>query len=312
MFILLSLLLPLRTQTHRILNDTTMRYFQVADFYFAIQAEEAYLAPLTNYAPFVCDQPNEDPLFTIRVMGEDLPSTEGWEHLYTDRSDDDMPRIEMYQQSDAWLFCVSMSREGEIVSAMQCSKDWKQILLYAPVRYTRFAIDNAAMLVYAFATADKKTLLFHSSVTVLKGVGYMFLGHSGTGKSTHSKQWKAAFPEAELLNDDNPVVRILPDNSVRVYGSPWSGKTPCYKQESAPVGALVQLAQAPENKISLLRLSQAYPYILASVSGLKVMPEMMDRLYESIAGLLELKPVYKLECLPNPDAALLCAQTCSL
>ena len=314
MCIFLPLLLTLRTQTKRVLNPTTMKqYYQVADFYFAIEAENAYFAPLTNYAPFLSALPeNESPLFTIRVMDALMPSSEGWEHLYTDRSDDDMPRIEMYQKEDAWLFCVSMYRDSEIVSVMQCSKDWSEVLLYAQAPYARFAIDNAAMLVYAFATADKKTLLFHSSVTMLNGVGYMFLGHSGTGKSTHSKQWQAAFPESELLNDDNPVVRILPDESVRVYGSPWSGKTPCYKKESAPVGALVQLAQAPENKISLLRMTQAYPYILASVSGLKVLPDMMDRLYESIAKLLERKPVYKLECLPNPDAARLCAQTCSL
>ena len=166
------------------------------------------------------------------------------------------------------------------------------------------------MLVYAFRTTALNTLLFHSSVTVRDGKGYMFLGHSGTGKSTHSQQWMAAFPDAELLNDDNPVVRILPDETVRVYGSPWSGKTPCYKAADVPVAALVQLAQAPENKIQRLKMTQAYPYILASVSGLKLQPQMMDRLYETIAKLLELSPVYKLECLPNPDAARLCAQTC--
>ena len=58
-------------------------------------------------------------------------------------------------------------------------------------------------------------------------------------------------------------------------------------------------------------MTQAYPYVLASVSGLKVLPEMMDQIYESIAQLLELSPVYLLECLPNLDAAQLCAQTCS-
>ena len=168
------------------------------------------------------------------------------------------------------------------------------------------------MLVYAFRTVAMKTLLFHSSVTVRNGVGYMFLGHSGTGKSTHSRQWLQAFEDAWLLNDDNPAVRILADGSVRVYGTPWSGKTPCYKNESAAVGALVQLAQAPENKITRLRMTQAYPYILASVSGLKILPESMDDIYESIAALLEACPVYKLECLPNVEAAQLCAQTCSL
>lgn len=288
-------------------------YYHIADFAFSIEAEEGLFASLPNYAPFQStSDEGSSTLFAIRVKGETIPSTEGWEHVYTDTSDEDMPRIEMYRREGEWLFLVSMYKAGEVVSAMLCAADWRKVDLYMDRAYARFAIDNAAMLVYAFATVDKKTLLFHSSVTVRDGRGYMFLGHSGTGKSTHSRMWKEAFADARLLNDDNPAVRILPNNEVRVYGTPWSGKTPCYINDSAPVAALVQLAQAPENTMTRLRMTQAYPYILASVSGLKVLPEMMDRLYETIAQLLELTPVYKLECLPNTDAARLCAQTCSL
>ena len=305
----------MRTETERAINYNNMiHYYQVAEHIFGIEANGQQYALLTNYAPFEISAAGPQPsaLFIIHVEETTLPSAEGWEHVYTDTSDDDMPRIEMYRRAGEWLFYASMSREGANVCAMKCSSGWKGVSLYIDTVYTRFAIDNAAMLVYAFASADKKTLLFHSSVTVRDGKGYMFLGHSGTGKSTHSRQWMEAFPEAELINDDNPAVRILEDGTVRVYGTPWSGKTPCYKNVSAPVQALVQLAQAPQNEITRLRMTQAYPFILASVSGLKVLPDMMDRLYESIAQLLELKPVYKLECLPNTDAARLCAQTCSL
>jgi len=289
-----------------------IHHYCVAGHVFAVEASEAQLAQLTNYAPFLLDETDATHVFTIRVQDAEMPSPEGWEHIYTDTSDDDMPRIEMYKSARGWLFRVSVSKEGEIVSTMECSVDWSEVQLWMQPQYIRFAIDNAAMLVYAFATANRQTLLFHSSVTVRQGKGYMFLGHSGTGKSTHSQQWKAAFDDTELLNDDNPVVRILADETVRVYGSPWSGKTPCYKNADVPVAALVQLAQAPENKMTRLKMTQAYPYILASVSGLKILPTMMDTLYESIAKLLELTPVYRLECLPNPDAARLCAQTCSL
>jgi hypothetical protein len=282
-----------------------MFHYQVGDHIFAIEATEEQFAQLPNYAPFRIST-DASPLFVIHLEDGDIPSSDNWEHVYTDRSDEDMPRIEMYRLEGQWLFRVSMSREGEIVCAMRCSEDWSKVSLFMHPAYVRFAIDNAAMLVYAFATVGRKTLLFHSSVTVRDGLAYMFLGHSGTGKSTHSQQWKAAFPEVELLNDDNPAVRIMDDRTVRVYGTPWSGKTPCYKASSAPVAALVQLAQAPQNSITRLRMSQAYPFILASVSGLKVLPKMMDQIYESIALLLELCPVYKLECLPNPDAARVC------
>ena len=287
------------------------RTYRIAGHLLAVEAPENDFALLPNYAPFETEQAGT-PLLVMHLSHDPLPGSDGWEWFFTDSSDDDLPRMEMYRRGEEWLFRVAASKRGEVVSVMRCRADWRELTLCCLPAYTRFAVDNAAMLLYAFAAAPLRTLLFHSSVTVLDGRAYMFLGRSGTGKSTHSEQWQAAFPQAWLLNDDNPVLRLLDDGSVRVYGSPWSGKTPCYRDENAPVQALVQLAQAPHNHIALLRMSQAYPHVLASVNGLKMLPEMMDRLYLSIAGLLETTPVYLLECQPTPDAARLCAQTCSL
>ena len=136
-----------------------VHHYLVAEHYFAIEAPEELFEVLTNYAPFrstINDQ--RSTLFTIRVCGEVMPGVEGWEHVYTDTSDDDMPRIEMYKRAGEWLFRVSVSREGEIVSTMICSEEWIEVQLYMQPDYARFAIDNAAMLVYAFATAGLKTL----------------------------------------------------------------------------------------------------------------------------------------------------------
>lgn len=287
----------------------TTQYYRIADFIIAIEGNEHLFAQLPNFAPFRIDETDETKMFIIHVSEEPIPSHEHLQSVYIDRSDDDMPRIEIYENEQTTVFAVSQYRDSEIVCAIHCTKDMHEAILYTHAPYFRFAIDNATMLLYAFCATPHKTLLFHSSVTVKDGLAYMFLGYSGTGKSTHSRQWLAAFPQAWLLNDDNPIVRILPDETVRVYGSPWSGKTPCYKAESAPVQALVQLAQAPQNSIEKLRMTHAYPYILASVSGLKIIPNAMDHLYETIAALLEKTPVYKLECLPNEDAARVCYQT---
>ena len=288
------------------------KYYKVGEHLFAIETKESIFSLLPNYAPFETDEFGTTHVFIIHVEEGSMCAAEGWESVYTDRSDEDMPRIEMYRRGGEWLFLLSVNRDTEVVCSIRCDKNWSDVHVTMKEGFERFAIDNAAMLIYAFRTVSLNTLLFHSSVTVRDGKAYMFLGHSGTGKSTHSRQWLAAFEEAWLLNDDNPVVRILESGEVRVYGSPWSGKTACYVAEEAPVQALVQLAQAPENKIERLRMTQAYPYILASVSGLKILPESMDAIYGSIARLLELCPVYRLECLPDTAAAQLCAQTCSL
>ena len=93
---------------------------------------------------------------------------------------------------------------------------------------------------YAFRTATLGTLEMHASVIAHEGRGYLFLAKSGTGKSTQSRMWLRCIEGAKLLNDDNPAIRIA-DGRPLVFGTPWSGKTPCWRNLSVPVKALVRL-----------------------------------------------------------------------
>jgi len=296
------------------------RYYRVAEHVFSVEAPEALFARMTNYEPFLIPQdevPQDGLLFSLKVMQEQ------WQEVatvpvFTDTSDDDMPRIEVSRIADSgWLFAVAPQKNAAVACHICVASDFRQARLYMQDSDNLFALNNAAMLVYAFASAKSATLEMHAAVVVRDGLGYLFLGKSGTGKSTHARLWQQAFPEAWLLNDDNPIIRLLErtaDNGtteqyVRVYGSPWSGKTPCYKNLSAPVGAVVKLSQAPRNEARKLRLPEAYAYILSSASGLKIEPQMMDALYSTIARMLAVMPVYHLDCLPDTDAARVCADT---
>ncbi len=284
------------------------RYYRVAEHLFSIEAPEEMLAPLTNYEPFrVWNTPSEVQFsLTIGIPPLD---TEEKEHVYTDTSDEEMPRIEVYRVKQNWLFCIAISRDAPVCSRMLTTPDFRQAWLEIDTPQTTFAINNAAMLLYAFSTAHLQTLEMHAAVAVRQGKGYLFLGKSGTGKSTHARQWFKAFDDAWLLNDDNPVLRLYEQDGksrVVVYGSPWSGKTPCYKNVSVEVGAIVKLAQAPHNEARRLRLPEAYAYMLSSASGLKVVPEVMDALYLTISRMIQTIPLYALECLPDTGAAEVC------
>ena len=112
----------------------------------------------------------------------------------------------------------------------------------------------------------------------------------------------------ELVNDDNPVVRVL-DDEIRVYGSPWSGKTPCYRNISFPLGGIVQLSQAPYNKIRQLRSIQAYASLVPSISGKRWDRAVADGLHETENALAGGVRVWHLECLPDEAAAQLCSST---
>ncbi len=64
-------------------------------------------------------------------------------------------------------------------------------------------------ILFNIAALPLGAVAFHSSVIRYRGRGVLFLGESGTGKSTHTRLWREHIPGAELLNDDSPIVRIV-------------------------------------------------------------------------------------------------------
>ena len=293
-----------------------MRYCVAGHSFQVESSNEMLLAQMTNYEPFsITQELDTEPIFTLKVEQNGLLSMEQREvypHVFTDNSEDDMPRIEVYRSLEKeWLIRFSQIATSPICCELVCDADFTRGHLHVveDCQDVRFCIDNGLMLMYAFRTAPLMTLEMHAAVVVRRGdeaKGYLFLGHSGTGKSTHARQWLAAFEDAWLLNDDNPILRVMDNGEVRVYGSPWSGKTPCYKNESAPVGGVIKLSQAPENKIQTISLPQAYAYMLSSASGLKMEQTMADNMFETIKHVITHTPCYHLACLPNEEAAKVC------
>ena len=287
--------------------------FRVAEQLFSLSGSEQALLAASNLAPFrvSTDASDADLLFAIELQAIDsFDVVSGYEHFFTDNSEADMPRIEVYQSKQEWLFRVAQVAKAPVCCEIRMTKDFHKatlsVLKSTNLPTLRFAVDNAAMLLFAFATAHRNILEMHAAVVVHEGKARLFLGHSGTGKSTHARQWLAQFHTAYLLNDDNPILRFDEQGQLWVYGSPWSGKTPCYRNERVPVAAIVQLEQAPQNTIIDLSPAQAYAYILSSCSGLKVLHEAMDGIHETISRIVLSVPMKKLRCLPDKAAAQLC------
>lgn len=172
-----------------------------------------------------------------------------------------------------------------------------------------FGLNNAMMMMYAFAGSDKNTVLMHASVVRKDGKGYLCLGVSGTGKSTHTGLWLKHIPETDLMNDDNPVVRVCDDGVVRVFGSPWSGKTPCYRDVEAPIGGFLQLKQAPYNKIQRQSTIDGFASLLPSCSVMKWDARDYTGTCDTVGQILEKVPTYFLECLPDEAACQLSYKT---
>ena len=173
-----------------------------------------------------------------------------------------------------------------------------------------FGLNDAMMLVYAFAGASHQTLLMHASCISYNNKAFPFYAQSGTGKSTHTSLWMKTIEGTQLLNDDNPIVRI-DDGSAYIYGSPWSGKTPCYRNVSLPLGAMTRIERAAENRIERQPVVQAFASLLPAFSSMKWDARLYDHLCETLSHLLATVPVFTLFCRPDEEAARVCHQTLS-
>ena len=275
-------------------------YYEVGGHVFSVSGGDDFFALMENYAPFVST--NEDrEAFSLTIGGgecpafsEELRQEEEGQEIVCGKTADGEPVFEFrwWQETAGWLVCSEDYREGRLVTTG---------------RYTKMAVDNALMVLYALATAAAGTVLFHAAVVSHEGKGYMFLGPSGTGKSTHARLWLKYIDGTALVNDDNPVVRLASDGSPVVYGSPWSGKTPCYRNVNYPLGGIVLLSQAPYNKIHRLSGIHAYASLVASISGKRWDSRVADGLHATENALATNVPVWHLECLPDEEAAQLCS-----
>lgn len=282
---------------------------EVAGHKFSIEFPESYtrVPALAQYSPFTVEPDSSDLLFSLEVV-ESLPELD-LKLVYDQQTEPGETKIRLFRCRQGWYCESAPTSESPVAARFLMSEDFsKGILEITAEGDPLFALNNSLMIQYAFSTASKGTLEMHASVIVNDGRGYLFTARSGTGKSTQSRMWLKAIEGSRLLNDDNPVVRVLDDGRAWVFGTPWSGKTPCYRNESAPVGAFVQIRRCSENKATRLGVVESYANLYSSCSGFKSDRAMADGLHATLAACVSSVPCFVLDCLPDEDAARVCCK----
>lgn len=276
--------------------------YNVAGFQFVIRNMTDWdidnmLPSYQNFKQYgVCSEP----LFLITV------SAEKFERYYekVDTFDIDGGKGLVCTDGKSYSFDIYENISGRI-NRMRCNNTFTESVVCLgnkDLRAAAFTLNNCIMIMYAFASSHNETLMVHSSVVVKDSKAYMFLGKSGTGKSTHSRLWLENIDGTFLLNDDNPILRVIGEK-VYVYGSPWSGKTKCYKNECYEVGGIVRIVQKPYNNIFKLGVLESYASLISSCSILRQVSEVNRDISETVSSTVSYIRCYTLECLPNADAA---------
>lgn len=288
-------------------------FFRVAGLLFSVTLPGSWdvetLQP--SFRPFRCGAcPGGMRLF--RLVATTLPFADGGRRAeLLDESSNDMGHVRLWRDIDGYRVEIDNGPAGNgMVHVMTADSIFDCAMAYLRPEDPSMGTVLSSMLriLYAQAVLEYDGVSVHASCVSRDGRSFLFLGKSGTGKSTHARQWLETFPDCRLLNDDNPVLRIE-GGRVMAYGTPWSGKTPCYKDECYPVAGIARLRQARTNRFTPLEGPEAFAALLPSCSAIRRDMRLQDALYGILIRITEQVAVGRMECLPNQEAARECASS---
>jgi len=150
-------------------------------------------------------------------------------------------------------------------------------------------------------------LILHAAFVRKEGRGLLFTAPSGTGKSTQARLWEE-HRGAAILNGDRAGLR-LHDGQWRAWGLPYAGTSGIYRNESAPVGAIVVLRQGQENRIRRLTAAEAMRCCYPEITMHHWDQQFVECALDLMQSLIQYVPVFMLECLPDESAVVLLEQT---
>jgi hypothetical protein len=288
-----------------------MRYYDyiVADVHLRCSHDLVELG-LNGFKPFAVESNNTSPAVTINIYATPPPSIEGKAIASSYLREADSNGSFM-RTKNGYAYIVSRHDHKSANALFQIDCANNQAECYISINdNTDIAILRFGLwVIYSITIAPLRGIAIHSSAIAYEGRSALFLGESGTGKSTHTRLWRENIEGAHLLNDDSPILRVV-DGTPYAYGSPWSGKTPCYKNKRLPLAGLVRLSQAPHNKIKRVNtllaigaLLPSCPHILATDDALQ------DEICTTLSQVIATTPIYRLECLPDAEAAALSCKT---
>lgn len=293
----------------------TDHYFEVAGFLFkvSLSATRDIRRLLPSFGPFYqgteMDADGREPLFNLSVGGTFATGADGERVL--DVSENDMGHVRLLENKEGYIVELNFHSDGP-VHVLQVDRSFRtaRLRLLWEDPYAAEALSSMLRIVYSFAVPSHGGISVHAAAVVRGGMAYLFMGRSGTGKSTHAALWQRCFPGCVLLNDDNPTVRVS-DRCVTVHGTPWSGKTPCYKNLGYPLGGVARLRQSVTNRFSLHTDVESFKLLLPGCSVMRSDRAMCGSLYDLLSEVAVRVKVGELECRPDEESARLCAASLS-
>jgi hypothetical protein len=142
------------------------------------------------------------------------------------------------------------------------------------------------------------------------GNAFLFVGHSGAGKSTIGKLWVNERGSRILSDDRNIITR---DNKgFRLHGTPWHGEAGLASNSSAELKAIFFLGRGSTNELISLPPALAAAELFARAFVPWYRAEALDFTLSFLKSVVEKVPTYTLRFVPNKHVIQFLEAACAI
>lgn len=182
---------------------------------------------------------------------------------------------------------------------------------------TKEELFHAIRHFFLFFAQRQGFLAIHSASILYRDQVWLFSGHSGMGKSTHTNLWKEQFG-TEIINGDLNLIgwsngeqtnigqSVDKPGSKRhpiVYGMPWCGTSGIASTKSYPLGGIVLLGRSDNDHFESLTNDQKIVRVMQRMISPVWTEDMLETNLKCAAKLAKEVPIYYLLCTKEPSSA---------
>ncbi|MCX8062356.1 MAG: hypothetical protein N3D16_07230 [Anaerolineales bacterium] len=242
-------------------------------------------------------------LFSIGILIDDQLFTKRLATFYRSFLTDQAPVITVHVsvlEGDAEIPLVPKVSPNRIEfeqDGYQGVVDWqtKSAFLVQKVKNPLVGVDYFLRIVGGLAAFDLGGLMIHAAGVERDGKAYLFLGHSGAGKTTTARN----SPAGSVLNDDLLVLYPF-------EGHWYAAATPFYNPTQnrprpgcAPIEKVLYLVKDRRVYLEPTPQAQALAEMVACVPILTVEPYYLKEFLQRCQQILSAIPYYRLHLLPD-------------
>jgi hypothetical protein len=142
------------------------------------------------------------------------------------------------------------------------------------------------------------------------GRAFLFVGHSGAGKSTIGKLW-VKHRGSRILSDDRNII-VRDGEFFRLHGTPWHGEAGLASNSSAQLRSIFFLAHASTNELISLPPAQATAELFARAFVPWYRTEALDFTLSFLKSVVERVPTHILRFVPDSNVIEFLEAACAI